>query len=529
MAAVHFVLLLFLFSGVTGPAWAAKVLMMGPSGSHWLNLVYLAEGLIKGGHEVASLVPSNLYDSQLKALNSPIRQKIRLEKYQVPVEGDAFDRMMQLQVQFSLGDAEDFSAFEFAKMFFDSFGDAVSFGRVECAALLQNRELLSRLKGMTFDIVIIDPVAFCGHVVARILKVPLAIMAAPGIATFHLSQASQVPVPIATYYCHRTGFVQSLKNLANHVIMAMMVSLMTRNIDSLTSGALGYQVTYTELAAETDLFLNREDSIVYPPHPLMPNMVQIGGYQVQNASPLTKDIEEFMEASGDAGVVILSFGSYAKAMGRRKADMLAAGLARVPHKVIWKFQGQAPKNTGENTLLMSWIPQNDLLAHPKTRLFITHCGINAVYEAMFHGVPMVRVPAFAEQHGNSDNLETLGTGVTLDIFTMTSDDLYEAIMEVANNKTYKSAAMRLAQLQRDQPQSPMDRAVWWIEHVIRHGGLPHLKSAARHLSLLQYHLLDVAALLCVAGVVVVLVLWLCCRCCCRVLCGKKTTAKQKQQ
>ncbi|CAH1264489.1 UGT2B4 [Branchiostoma lanceolatum] len=532
MAAVRSVLLLlllFLCSSLAGPAQAAKVLMMGPSGSHWLNLVYLAEGLIRRGHEVVSPVPSNLYESQLKALNSPTRQKIRLEKYQVPLEGDVFDRIMQLQVRFALGDAEEFSAFGFAKMIYDSFGDAMNFGRVECDVLLQNRELMSRLKGMNFDIVIVDPVAFCGYIVARALKVPLAIMGAPAIATAALSRATQVPVPIATYYCHRTGFLQSLKNLANHVMMDIITSLMFRNIDSLVSRGLGYQVTLEELSAEADLFLMREDSIVYPPHPLMPNMVQIGGYHVQAVNPLSEDLEDFMEASGDAGVVVLSFGSYAKVMGRRKAEMLAAGLARVPFKVIWTFQGQRPKNTGENTLLMKWIPQNDLLAHPKTRLFITHCGINAVYEAMFHGVPMVRVPAFAEQHGNSDNLETLGTGVTLDIFTMTSDDLHEAIMEVANNKTYKSAAVRLAQLQRDQPQSPMDRAVWWIEHVIRHGGLPHLKSAARHLSLMQYHLLDVAALLCGVVVAVGLVLWLCCRCCCRVLCGKKTAAKQKQQ
>ncbi|XP_078678245.1 UDP-glucuronosyltransferase 1-2-like isoform X1 [Branchiostoma floridae x Branchiostoma belcheri] len=529
MAAVRSMLLLFLCSTLTGPAGAGKVLMMGPSGSHWLNLVYLAEGLIRRGHEVVSLVPSNLYASQQKALTSPTRLKIRLEKYQVPLEGDVFDRMMQLQVQFSLGDAQEFSAFGFAKMIFDNFGDAVNFGRVECDTLLQNQELLSRLKDMNFDIIIIDPMAVCGSILARLLKVPLAIMEAPAIATLHLSLTSQVPVPIATYYSHRTGFMQSLKNLGYHLLMGLLVSLMVGNIDPLASRALGYQVTIVELSAEADLFLMREDSIVYPPHPLMPNMVQIGGYHVQTVNPLPKDLEDFMKSSGDAGVVVLSFGSYAKVMGRRKAEMLAEGLARVPFKVIWKFQGQRPKNTGENTLLMDWIPQNDLLAHSKTRLFITHCGINAVYEAMFHGVPMVRVPAFAEQHGNSNNLETLGTGVTLDIFTMTSDDLYEAIMEVANNKTYKSNAVRLAQLQRDQPQSPMDRAVWWIEHVIRHGGLPHLKSAARHLSLLQYHLLDVVALLCMAVVAAGLFLWLCCRCCCRVLCGKQTAAKQKQQ
>ncbi|KAI8489141.1 UDP-glucuronosyltransferase 1-1 [Branchiostoma belcheri] len=595
---------------------------MGPSGSHWLNLVYLAEGLISKGHDVVSLVPSNLYDNQLKVLNTPTRRKIQLERFEpasdnpgfqlltsspstavssgryssmlallevlelsadtetvrrpewsafrnepadfsrtqldlrrladrrehfsdfrswlplpavdsmaeicetplgtssppalnatrqkigipvlVPLEGDFFDSMINLQVELSLGDNENQSLLDFKWTFlYEAFKITTSspIGVEECEVLVFDEKLISKLQQMNFDILIIDPGMNCGNIVARLLNIPLVIMQAPYIMPGFLEYATQAPVPIATFYSFKTDFTQRLKNLAWHCFAAALMRAYTA----------------------------RGDFIMHPPQPAMPNMVYIGGYHVQNISPLPKDLERFLEESGDAGVVVLSFGSYAKVMGRRKAEMLAAGLARVPFKVIWKFRGQRPKNTGKNTLLMDWIPQNDLLAHPKTRVFITQCGINAGYEAMFHGVPVVRVPTFPEQHLNSDNLETLGTGVTLDIFTMTSDDLYEAIMEVANNKTYKSNAVRLAQLHRDQPQSPMDRAVWWIEHVIRHGGLPHLKSAARHLSLLQYHLLDVVALLCVAVVAAGLFLWLCCRYCCRVLCGKKTAVKQKQQ
>ncbi|XP_019634059.1 PREDICTED: LOW QUALITY PROTEIN: UDP-glucuronosyltransferase 1-1-like [Branchiostoma belcheri] len=532
MSAVCLLLLFLCSTSLTGPAGAGKVLMMGPSGSHWLNLVYLAEGLVSKGHDVVSLVPSNLYDNQLKVLNTPTRRKIHLERFEVPLEGDFFDSMIDLQVQLSLGDNENQSVLDFTWTFaYEAFKITTSspIGVEECEVLVFDEKLISKLQQMNFDILIIDPAMTCGNIVARLLNIPLVIMQAPHIMPGFLEYATQAPVPIATFYSFRTDFTQRLKNLFWHCFAGALMSAYTSRFGPIASRALGYKTTILELMAEADLFLMRGEFIMHPPHPAMPNMVYIGGYHVQNINPLPKDLERFLEESGDAGVVVLSFGSYAKVMGRRKAEMLAAGLAKVPFKVIWKFQGQRPKNTGKNTLILDWIPQNDLLAHPKTRLFITHCGINAVYEAMFHGVPMVRVPAFAEQHGNSNNLETLGTGVTLDIFTMTSDDLYEAIMEVANNKTYKSNAVRLAQLQQDQPQSPMDRAVWWIEHVIRHGGLPHLKSAARHLSLLQYHLLDVVALLCMAVVAAGLFLWLCCRCCCRVLCGKKTAAKQKQQ
>jgi glucuronosyltransferase len=53
----------------------------------------------------------------------------------------------------------------------------------------------------------------------------------------------------------------------------------------------------------------------------------------------------------------------------------------------------------------------------------------------------------------------------------------------------------MSQLFRDRPQTPLETAIFWIEHVIRHGGAPHLRSAAVDLSWYQYLLLDVLAVL----------------------------------
>lgn len=43
----------------------------------------------------------------------------------------------------------------------------------------------------------------------------------------------------------------------------------------------------------------------------------------------------------------------------------------------------------------------------------------------------------------------------------------------------------------DQPVKPLDLAVYWVEHVIRHKGAPHLRSAGLDLAWYQRELIDV--------------------------------------
>ena len=42
-----------------------------------------------------------------------------------------------------------------------------------------------------------------------------------------------------------------------------------------------------------------------------------------------------------------------------------------------------------------WLPQNDVLGHQQTKAFLSHCGANSLYEAAYHGVPIVALPFFA--------------------------------------------------------------------------------------------------------------------------------------
>ena len=58
---------------------------------------------------------------------------------------------------------------------------------------------------------------------------------------------------------------------------------------------------------------------------------------------------------------------------------------------------------------IKWAPQNDVLAHPATKVFVTHGGANSVYEAVWHGTPIVALPIFAEQPNNAAKVGSRAT------------------------------------------------------------------------------------------------------------------------
>ena len=73
----------------------------------------------------------------------------------------------------------------------------------------------------------------------------------------------------------------------------------------------------------------------------------------------------------------------------------------------------------KNVLLKPFLPQQDILAHKNLRLFITHCGMHGVMEAIYHAVPMVGIPIFIDQVRWIIGRESKRSGKNYDIFTLT--------------------------------------------------------------------------------------------------------------
>jgi glucuronosyltransferase len=67
---------------------------------------------------------------------------------------------------------------------------------------------------------------------------------------------------------------------------------------------------------------------------------------------------------------------------------------------------------------------------------------------------------------------------------------------------------KMSAISKDEPETPINRAVWWTEYVIRHNGAKHLRSAALDLAWYQYLLLDVVAFLFILAAITVLISYL---------------------
>ncbi|XP_072513407.1 UDP-glucuronosyltransferase 2A1-like isoform X8 [Salminus brasiliensis] len=291
----------------------------------------------------------------------------------------------------------------------------------------------------------------------------------------------------------------------------------------------GKPTTLCDTLGKADIWLIRTYWDFEYPRPLLPNFKFVGGLHCKPAKPLPKEMEAFVQSSGDDGIVVFSLGSMVKNLTKDRANTIASALGQIPQKVLWRYSGEKPDTLAPNTRLYDWIPQNDLLGHPKTKAFITHGGTNGLYEAIYHGVPMVGVPLFADQPDNLLHMKTKGAAVIVDFNKMETKDLKEALTEVITNPSYKESIMRLSRIHHDQPMKPLDQAVFWIEFVMRNKGAKHLRVEAHNLTWYQYHCLDVAAfLLSVVALVVFIFVktckWLFCKCC-----RRSSSSKSKRE
>lgn len=228
----------------------------------------------------------------------------------------------------------------------------------------------------------------------------------------------------------------------------------------------------------------------------VPNVIEVAGMHLnQPADQLDEALKRFLEES-DKDVVYFSMGIEitSKWIHPNVLDVLQQSFKRLRLRVIYKFEKTFP-NKSENIYVSPMLPQRELLAHPKVKLFITHGGILSIIEAAHYAVPVLCLPMYYDQFGNSERMKQAGVGLILEIPTMTVEKTTDAIKELLDNPTYSQNAKRMSERLRDQPKSPLDNALWWTEYVLRHKGAPHMRISHEDMSFMQYYNLDIASVL----------------------------------
>ncbi|TDG99891.1 hypothetical protein EPR50_G00199030 [Perca flavescens] len=505
----------------------SRILVVPVDGSHWINMEVILRELHSRGH-IMTVLRSAM--SWYIPSNSSIFTSINVTMHEDETADINYYNKMLLDVM------ECRRLPTFIRTFYQQYlitsllakGHGIMARSV--ATMLDDPVFMKKMQDSKFDLILTDPALPIGVVLGSYLKLPMVfnvrwINTGEGHLTIAPSPVSYVPVSGSELH-DQMNFLERTKNMLHSIYSFVEQHVFINPAYSDVFQRYfppGTDLLSLQLAA--DIWLVRTDFVFEFPRPTMPNVVYIGGFQCKKAGPLPVELEAFMQSSGEHGVVVMSLGSLVSALPRQTTEAIAAAFAQLPQKVVWKFVGEKPSSLGNNTLLVKWLPQKDLLGHPKTRAFVAHGGTNGMYEAIYHGVPVLGLPLLFDQFDNLLRLKVRGAARVMEANSLTKEDFLEAVKDILETPSYRNNIQRLSQLHHDQPMSPMDTAIFWIEYIIRNKGAAHLQSAGFRLSWYSYFCLDVAVLIMalIGAFVWASVL------ACKVLCCRSSRRKRKAE
>ncbi|XP_035438828.2 UDP-glycosyltransferase UGT4 [Spodoptera frugiperda] len=230
--------------------------------------------------------------------------------------------------------------------------------------------------------------------------------------------------------------------------------------------------------------------------PVPPNVVYLHGLHQKPTKDLPQDLKSYLDSSKH-GVIYVSFGTNVDPalLLPEKIQILLRVFSQLPYDVLWKWSKDELPGRSPNIRIAKWFPQPDLLKHPNVKLFITQGGLQSTDEAITAGVPLIGMPMLGDQHFNVERYVSYGFGIKLDMKTLTEEKLKHAINATIADDSYRRNMERFRTIINDSPQTPLERAVWWTEYVLRHGDAKHLRAPSANISWRQYLELDLVLIL----------------------------------
>eukprot|EP00884_Botryococcus_braunii_P002179 jgi/Botrbrau1/11962/Bobra.341_1s0027.1 len=200
------------------------------------------------------------------------------------------------------------------------------------------------------------------------------------------------------------------------------------------------------------------------------------------------------------GCVLVSTGTLIRVTPSAR-DAIGRALSRLPARVLWKLSKEEisedkswMESLGSNIKVVTWFPQNDLLGHSNVKAFFTHGGLNSLYEAAWHGVPIVGSAGFADQADNVAKAYYQGWGIPLpSVIKVTEEQVFSALSRLLTNLTFYDEAQSMKKALRSRKRSGLQQAADWVEHAIDTNGAKYLLSPRNDMSYIAYHSLDVVA------------------------------------
>uniref|UniRef100_A0A0N4Z9H4 glucuronosyltransferase n=1 Tax=Parastrongyloides trichosuri TaxID=131310 RepID=A0A0N4Z9H4_PARTI len=384
-----------------------------------------------------------------------------------------------------------------------------------CENTIIDPELTVKMREEHFDLGISEFFAPCGLGVLKYFNVKNTITVSSGsyfdcdLNAFGITQpVSQLPTVVAP-------FPQKMNLMERIINFFTLMALKRIQSNSIEMGNKLFDRIYPEgqvdlykLFQETSFYIVNSDPIINYGAPLVPKVLQLGGFLIPEVKNLSQEMEELLGRRSKN--VIISFGSIAKSS--MMTDKMKHNLVRLfedyPHiTFLWKYDEDRPEflNRIENVVTFKWLPQIDLLADDRISLFVTHGGMNSMLEASKFGVPMLDIPLFGDQPRNAKVVEELKLGRLISKFDFNDNyDLLKKVFDdLINNEIYMKTTKKTSAMINKRPYNPRQTFIKYVEFASEFGNVPNFSIPNSDIPLWQFYYLDVFGI--IGFIIVILV------------------------
>uniref|UniRef100_A0A3B3XKR5 Uncharacterized protein n=1 Tax=Poecilia mexicana TaxID=48701 RepID=A0A3B3XKR5_9TELE len=312
-----------------------KILVWYSEASHWINMKPVLETLVDRGHQVTVLVPSTSM-----FMNSSEPSRFRYEPFDVDISVKDLEKNFEDIIHFSMYEMDFMNPYEIYTHFLDLIRKNMKFSLKFLDGIVKSETIMKKLKEGNYDLLFADAIYTGSDLAADILGIPLVLSLRFTVAHNAERMCGQLPAPpsfvpaVMSKLTDKMNFSERLYNVLFYALQDVVIDqFMLKDIDKYYSEVKGTPTSACELMGKADIWLMRTYWDFDFPRPLLPNFKFVGGIHCKPAKPLPKEMEEFVQSSGDAGIVVFSLGSMIKNVSTEKANMIAAALAQLPQKV----------------------------------------------------------------------------------------------------------------------------------------------------------------------------------------------------
>ncbi|EPB67566.1 UDP-glucoronosyl and UDP-glucosyl transferase [Ancylostoma ceylanicum] len=318
-----------------------------------------------------------------------------------------------------------------------------------CKTVLEKRRNeFARLAGGNWDLVFADSLfAVCGYGIARLNRRPHVMIHSSDVEAaqstakaFHRNYGILPPNFMSYAYAWQdpSFFLDRLKSATDWFGSVVVTNVLSDQFMRHALSPVVRDFSFPEFLRTSTFTFTDMPELLYPPAPRTNDYFSYGSYCKQGGT-LPREFEDFVSDPKSRGTIVVAFGTLVPWYAA-PADKLMAFVETInnltEYRVVWSYNGNTVK-VRDHVMLSKWIPQNELLLHNKTVLFVSHGGLKSVKEAACSGTPSLFMPMFAEQMRNAWLAKNKGYAEILNKFELSHDYLEKNIRKVLSNPKYQ--------------------------------------------------------------------------------------------